>query len=103
MTKIVVLFNLKTDADVAAYEAWASSTDIPTVNSLPTVEKFEGFRPQGRLGGGRSPCQDVEITDVPELKALCRGVSSERMQHAAAEFMSFTDNPQFIITASITE
>ena len=34
MTTIVVLFNLKRDADVADYEAWAKTVDIPNVRRL---------------------------------------------------------------------
>jgi hypothetical protein len=29
MTTVVVLFNLKPDADPRAYEAWARATDLP--------------------------------------------------------------------------
>ena len=35
MDTLVVLFKLRPEADVAAYEAWAKSTDLPVVRQLP--------------------------------------------------------------------
>ncbi len=42
--KVVVLFNLREGFDVAAYEDWARTTDMPTVRGLGSVSGFEMFR-----------------------------------------------------------
>lgn len=101
MTKIVVLFNLKTDTDVAAYENWARTTDLPTVNALGSVEKFEVFRTNGLLGGGEAPYQYVEIIDVADMAALGADIGTETMQKVAGEFQAFADAPLFMLTESI--
>lgn len=101
MTKIIVLFNLKAGVSVEAYEAWALSTDVPTVNGLKSVDNFDVFRTSGLLGGGEAPYQYVETIDVPDLEALGADVSSEVMQKVAAEFQQFADNPLFMISNSI--
>lgn len=101
MTKIVVLFNLLADADVSAYEDWARSTDIPTVNRLGSVENFAVFRTTGTLGGEPAPYQYIEVLDVTSMPALGEDASTEIMQKIAGEFQAFADNPTFIVTENI--
>lgn len=98
---IVVLFNLKADAAPDAYEAWANSTDIPTVNALGSVANFSVLRTTGLLGSDEpAPYQYVELLDA-DLEKLGEDVASETMQRVAAEFQEFADNPQFLLTESI--
>ena len=101
MAKIIVLFNLKPGISVAAYEAFARDTDLPIVNALPSVRKFEVLRTQGLLGGGTAPYQYVEILDLHSLEALGADVATEMMQKVAATFQSMAQDPQFIITESL--
>jgi len=101
VTKIVVLFNLKEGVDAQAYESWARSTDLPTVNALASVDQFEVFRATGLLTGGASPYQYIETIDVPNLDALGADISSETMQRVAAQFQEFADDPVFIISEAI--
>ncbi|WP_317928529.1 REDY-like protein HapK [Halioxenophilus sp. WMMB6] len=101
MTKIIVLFNLKDGVKAEDYELWAQTTDLPTVNALASVDKFEVFRTNGLLGGGDAPYQYVETIDVPDMDALGPDISSETMQKVAAEFQQFADNPLFMISHSI--
>ena len=44
MTSILVLFNLKPDADLTDYENWAKAKDIPLVQSLKSVHDFKVFK-----------------------------------------------------------
>ncbi len=101
MSKIIVLFNLKAEVSVEAYEAWALATDIPTVNGLKSVDAFDVFRTSGLLGGGEAPYQYVEIIDVPDLAALGEDVATEVMQKVSAEFQELADNPLFMVTQSL--
>ncbi len=99
---IVVLFNLKADAAPDAYENWAKSTDIPTVNALGSVSNFSVLRTTGLLGSeDAAPYQYVELLDVADMEQLGADVSTETMQRVAAEFQEFADNPQFMLTEPI--
>ena len=100
--RIIVLFNLKPDADPAAYEVWAKTTDIPGVNALGSVSDFQVHRATGVLGSdAASPYQYFEVIDVADMDAFGKDVASDVIQKAAAEFQSFADNPQFILTETL--
>jgi hypothetical protein len=49
MPALIVLFNLKSEADQAAYELWAQTTDVPTVKNLNSVNDFKVFRMENIL------------------------------------------------------
>lgn len=98
MTTIVVLFNLKAGVSVADYEKFARETDLPIVNKLPSIERFEVLKAQGLLGGGASPYQYVEILRVRDLGQLGKDVATETMQKVTSAFRALADNPQFIVT-----
>jgi len=102
MTMIVVLFNLKPGVAPSDYEAWARSTDLPTVKALHSVRAFDVLRSTGLLGTeAQPPYQYVELLNVESLEALGADIGSETMQRVAAEFQSFADNPQFILTEAL--
>jgi hypothetical protein len=101
MAFVVVLFNLKATTDVAAYEQWAKNTDLPTVNSLPSVNKFTVLKAQGTFSGEPSPYQYVEIIDVSDMDQLTKDVGTTVMQEIANQFQEFADNPTFIVTESL--
>jgi hypothetical protein len=101
MAKIVVLFNLKPGVTVADYEAFARETDLPIVNALPSIDKFEVLRAQGLLGGGESPYRYLEILEVNDMGQLGQDVSTPTMQKVAETFRSMADNPLFIVTESL--
>jgi uncharacterized protein (TIGR02118 family) len=101
VTTIIVLFNLKPGASMADYEHFARETDLPIVNRLPSVEKFEVLKSQGTLAGGQAPYQYIEIIRIRSLEALGQDVTSETMQKVAAQFRQFADNPQFIVTGAL--
>ena len=98
MAKIVVLFNLKAGVSVADYEKFARETDLPIVNRLPSINRFEVLKATGLMGGGAAPYQYIEILDVQDLGQLGKDVSTEQMRQVAGTFRSFADNPQFIVT-----
>lgn len=101
MAFVVVLFNLKATTDVTAYEQWARSTDLPTVNSLPSVNKFSVLKAQGTFSGEPSPYQYVEIIDVSDMEQLTKDVGTTVMQEISKQFQEFADNPTFIVTESL--
>jgi hypothetical protein len=101
MTTVVVLFNLKAGVSAADYEKFARETDLPIVNKLPSIDKFEVLKAQGLLGGGAAPYQYVEILRVKDMNQLGQDVSTETMKQVAGTFRSFADNPQFIVTSSL--
>ncbi|MFZ9305189.1 MAG: REDY-like protein HapK [Steroidobacteraceae bacterium] len=101
MAKIIVLFNLKPGTSVADYEAFARESDLPIVNALPSVDRFEVLKAEGLLSGGPSPYQYIEIIDVNNLEQLGKDVSTETMQKIAATFRSMAEEPLFIITKNL--
>ena len=102
MTTIVVLFNLKSDADAAAYEAWARNTDVPAVNNLGSVDSFRVLRSAGLLGSDAAPAyQYIELIEVNDMEAFGADVASDAVQKVAGEFQAFADSPMFILTESL--
>jgi hypothetical protein len=100
MATIVVLFNLRPGASVEQYEAWARATDLPTVNALPSVERFEVLRAKGLLSGaGEVPYRYVEVLRVASVDALKADIgASPVMAEVARQFREFADAPLFIVT-----
>jgi REDY-like protein HapK len=97
--RIICLFNLKSDADTAAYEKWAREADIPAVKALGSVEAFTVHRATGLFGSDApSPYQYVEVIDIKTMDGFVGDITTEAFQAAAAPFQSFADNPQFILT-----
>ncbi len=100
--KIVVLFNLRERVDVAAYEDWARTTDMPTVRGLGSVSGFDVLRCTGLLGAeGAPPYQYVELIDVDNMKLFGTEVATEAMGKVAGEFQAFADSPIFILTENL--
>lgn len=102
MTTIVVLFNLKEEADESVYQAWAKQTDIPTASGLPSVDVFEVLKAEGLLmSDDNPPYQYIEILKVNDMEQFGKDVSTDTMQKVAAEFQAFADNPLFIMTSAL--
>lgn len=98
-TRIVALFNLKPGVSDADYEAWAKATDIPTVNGLNSVDRFEVFKSVGVLGSdAKPPYAYVEIIDVNDMGGFGGEVGTETMQKIAGEFQAMADDLVFILT-----
>ena len=99
MDTLVVLFKLRPDADVSAYEAWAKSTDLPVVRRLPSVDRFDIYRCQGLLGSDEAaPYDYVELIDIRDLQGFGNDVATATMTKVAQEFRSFASNPVFMLT-----
>jgi hypothetical protein len=102
MKNIVVLFNLKPGVDVNAYEDWAKSTDLPTVNGLESVNKFDVFKTTGLLGSDASaPYQYVELLVINDFDQFGQQVATDTMKKVASEFQQFADSPLFITLENI--
>jgi REDY-like protein HapK len=99
MTTLIVLFNLKAGQSVADYEAWAKTTDVPTVKGLKSINDFRVYRASGLLGTDKpAPYQYVEVVEVNNMEEFGAEISTEIMKHIAARFQQMADNPSFIIT-----
>ena len=101
MTTLIVLFNLKSGADVAAYEKWAVETDIATVRSLKNCDGFDLFRCEGTLAGDSAPYDYVEIISLSDLAAFREEAQSDTMRSVAGQFREFADNPVFMVTEQV--
>ncbi len=102
MNKIVVLFNLQQGVDDTAYEQWARTTDLPIVNNLQSIERFEVFKTSGLLGSdAAAPYQYVELLEINDFDKFGEEVATETMKNVAAEFQAFADAPLFITLENI--
>ena len=98
MANVIVLFNLKADADAGAYEAWARSTDLPIVNGLDSVDRFQVLKASGLLmSDAAPPYQYIETIEINDMDVFGADISSDTIQRVAGEFQAFADNPMFIL------
>ncbi len=102
--RVVVLFNLKPDTNVADYEEWARTRDIPGVRSLPSIDDFQIYRTTGLLGaGGAAPYDYVEIIDVADMDGFATDASGAPSQEIAREFRAFLGTePVYMLTEPLT-
>ncbi len=92
ITRIIALFNLKPGVDVADYEAWARRVDLPTVNSLPSIEAFEVFKTREVMGSDApAPYAYVEILDVRDMGQFGEDVATPVMQSVAKDFTGMAE------------
>lgn len=97
--RIIALFNLNQGASREEYEAWARSRDLPTVNSLPSVDDFQVLRATGLLFSEDKPPYDyIEVLDVNEMAAFMKDCGGDKVGALAREMSAFTDNAVFIKT-----
>lgn len=102
MTKLIVVFKLKSGADRATYENWAKTTDLPVVRKLPSVDGFEVHRVTGLFGtDDPAPYDYVEIIDINAMEQFGADVSTETMAKVAGEFQAFADSPRFMLTTNL--
>ena len=98
-TRIIAFFNLKPGVAVADYEAWARNVDLPTVNGLPSISKFEVFRATAVLGSDAPPPYAYfEIIDVADMDQFGQDVATPLMQKIAGDFAGMAE-----VTFTITE
>ncbi len=102
MTYIVVLFNLKDGASPDAYEAWARSTDIPTVRGLKSNAGFDVFKTLSMRGSDKTPpYQYVELITIADMDQFGADVATDMMKKVGGEFREFADSPMFIVSEKI--
>lgn len=97
MDSVIVLFNLKEDADQAEYEAWALNRDLVEVKQLQSVDHFRILRCIGLLGEtGAPPYQYAEVIYLNSMEKFGEDLQSDTVGQLATEFRQFADNPIFI-------
>lgn len=102
-TRIVVLFNLRDGVSAGEYERWAKRVDLPTVNSLKSINRFEVFKSAGLLGSeAKPPYAYIEIIDVGDMDQFGKEVATEAMKKVAGQFQEMADNPLFIMTDKLS-
>lgn len=100
--KILVLFNLKPGTSVEDYENWAKTVDIPTVNGLGSIEKFEVYKTTGLLfSEDKAPYQYFETLDILDMDKFGEEAGTAAMQDIAAAFQGMTDDLVFISTEQL--
>ena len=101
ITRIIAFFNLKPGVKMGDYEAWARAKDLPTVNGLPSIKKFEVFKATEVMGSdARPPYKYIEIIDVRDMGQFGADVATPVMQAVAGEFQGMAD-VTFVVTKKI--
>ncbi len=102
MSHLIVLFNLKVGKSRADYEAWARASDLPSVNSLKSVDGCKILRSNGLMGSGATaPYQYIEVIEVNSIEGLFVDFEGPLMQKISTQFREFADNPVFIVAESL--
>jgi len=101
--RIIVLFNLKEGVQLAEYEEWAKTRDIPGVNALGSIDGFTVHKATGMFGApdASPPYQYFEIIDVNDMDAFLADISTPEFQAVAAPFRDYADSPQFVLTEDL--
>ncbi|NVE95629.1 REDY-like protein HapK [Altererythrobacter lutimaris] len=101
--RIIVPFNLKPGTDVAEYEEWAKTKDVPTASALPSVTSFTVHKATGLFGDPDtpSPYAYFEVLDITSMDDFIADISNPEFQEAAAPFQVYADAPQFILTEDL--
>lgn len=100
--KILVLFNLKPGTSVQDYEKWARTVDIPTVNGLGSIEKFEVFKTTGLLfSEDTPPYQYFETLDILDMDKFGEEAGTDAMTVIAAAFQGMVTDLVFIQTEKL--
>lgn len=101
--RIICLFNLQDGVDIAEYEDWAKTRDIPTVNALASINGFTVHKATGVFGDdtAKPAYEYIEIIDISGMDDFIADISTEEFQAAAAPFQGFADAPQFILTEDL--
>lgn len=102
VTYLIVFFNLKAGASPDAYEAWARSTDIPTVRGLKSNAGFDVFKTLSVRNSDKSPpYQYVEVISIADMDQFGQDVATETMRKVAGEFREFADSPMFVVAEKL--
>ena len=102
MSHLIVLFNLKTSKSRADYEAWATTSDLPSVNSLKSVDNCKILRSNGLMGSAAAaPYQYIEVIEINSIEGLIVDLEGPIMQKISAQFREFADNPIFIMADAL--
>lgn len=100
--RIIALFNLKEGASRDDYESWAQRRDLPTVNSLSSVDRFQVLRATGVLFSEEKPPYDyIEVLDIKSMDAFMADCGGDQVGALAREMGVFTDKAIFITTEEL--
>ena len=101
--RLIALFNLRAGVPAKEYEAWAHTTDLPTVRALPSIARFEVFRVAALLGSDKtSPYAYAEIIDVQDMVQFGKDIATPTMSAIAARFHDLAD-VTFLTTENIED
>ena len=77
----------------------AKTVDIPTVNGLGSIEKFEVFKTTGLLfSEDKPPYEYFETIDILDMDKFDAEAGSDTMQKIAAKFQNMVQDLVFITT-----
>lgn len=99
---LIVLFNLKKEANAVDYETFARTIDSPTIKSLKSNKNFTILKGVALFGSNEpSPYQYIEIMEVTNFEELAEDIKQQNVQDMLDKFMEFAEAPKLIVTEKV--
>ena len=104
MSALIVMFNLKEGVSEADYEAWAKSSDLPTVRGHKGVDGFDLFRADNLFRTeNASPYRYVEVIQINDLDQFNLDVATDAQKPISEKFREIADNPFAMLCNKISD
>ena len=99
---LIVLFNLKKEANAVDYETFARTIDSPTIKKLNSNKSFIILKGLTLFGSNEpSPYQYIEIMEVTNFEDLAEDIKQQNVQDMLGKFMEFAEDPKLIVTQKV--
>ena len=105
MTKLLVLFDLRSGEDTSVYETWAREEDTPSMLALPAIRAKQVFRMVGQHGSSLpSPYAYAELLDITDLDAMGGEIAAASgASELVTRFREITRNLSFNVLQAIED
>lgn len=100
MPQVLIMYNLKADADSREYERWSLAVDQPAVRTLPSVVDLTSFRVVGKTSGAPS-YQFVEIIQVTSLEAFQADLEAPYLRHVMDRWLDYVAEYEIVYLEEI--
>ncbi len=103
MSKIILLYTLRSDVSRETFENWTRTTDYPTMRGVSRVHSFVNHRVERPMMGDAKPSVDyIEVFDIPDLAGfMSEDLGGDVVQRIMGEFMQYVENPEFLIAEEV--
>ena len=103
MAQLILTYHLKPGVSHETYQDWVRTVDYPTMRGLTRVASYANYRVEKQaMGDAPLPFSYMELFDIPDMPGfLAEDMGSSAVQTVMGEFMSFVDNPNFLLSDAV--